>query len=45
MKWKDKNFGKHPSDPEYDDGYDAKEDYDRYLDAVDEKYQFEKENR
>ena len=34
MKWRDKNFGKHPSDP----------DYDRYLDAVDERYQFEKEN-
>lgn len=31
MKWKDKNSGKHPSDPEYDHDYDAEEDYDEYL--------------
>ena len=43
MKWRDKNFGKHPSDPDYDHSYDREEDYDRYLDAVDERYQFEKE--
>ena len=37
MKWKDKNSGKHPSDPEYDHSYDAEEDYDRYMDEVELK--------
>ena len=31
MKWRDKNFGKHPSDPDYDHSYDREEDYDEYL--------------
>jgi len=37
MKWKDKNYGKHPSDPEYITDYDAAEDYDRYMDEVELK--------
>ena len=41
--WKDKNFGKSPFDPDYDDRYNAEDDHDRYLDAVEEKYQREKE--
>ena len=31
MKWRDKNSGKHPSDPDYDHSYDREEDYDEYL--------------
>ena len=30
MSWKDKNFGKHPADPDYLDGYDPDEDCERY---------------
>ena len=45
MKWKDKNFGKHPSDPEYDDGYNPEEDYWRYMDAVEEREQVKRENQ
>ena len=37
MKWKDKNFGKHPSDPDYIDDYDPEKDYERYLDDMEEK--------
>lgn len=44
MKWKNKNAGKHPADPDYDDRYDAEEDYENYLDAVEERYQREKED-
>lgn len=44
MKWRDKNFGKHPQDPEYDDEYDRDEDYERYLWSVEEKEQFKREN-
>jgi len=36
-KWKDKNFGKCPQDPDYLEDYDAEEDYDRYLDEVELK--------
>ena len=28
MEWKDKNSGKSPFDPDYDDSYDAEEDLD-----------------
>lgn len=30
MKWRDKNFGKSPFDPDYDNSYDAEEDRERY---------------
>ena len=30
MKWKDKNFGKSPFDPDYIDDYDAEEDRERF---------------
>ena len=36
--------GEEPEE-DYLEDYDAEEDYDRYLDAVDERYQFEKENQ
>ena len=45
VKWKDENFGKCPQDPDYLEDYDAEEDYDRYLDEIDARYQFEKENQ
>ena len=38
MKWKDKNAGKHPDDPDYIRDYDAEEDYDRYLFEMELKY-------
>lgn len=37
MKFYNKNFGINPSDPEYDNDYDAEEAYERYLDAVEER--------
>jgi len=43
--WKDKNSGKHPSDPEYDHGYDAEEDYERWEAELELKEQFKRENR
>lgn len=43
MRYIDRNFGKSPFDPDYIEDYDEQEEYDRYLDAVDEKYQARKE--
>lgn len=42
---KDKNFGKSPFDPDYRDDYDEDAEYDAYLQAVEEREQFKKENR
>jgi len=39
--WKDRNFGKHPSDPEYDDRYDAEDDHERYMFEMELKYDLE----
>lgn len=36
-RWRDKNFGIHPQDPAYDDGYDAEADYDAYERACEER--------
>lgn len=44
MKWKNKNAGKHPAEPDYIDGYDAEEDYDRYLAEVEMKEEARKGN-
>jgi len=44
MKWKDKNFGKHPQDPDYIDDYDPEEDYERYIDEQEHKFEYEREN-
>lgn len=41
---KDKNSGKHPQDPDYDDSYNYQEEYDRWLDEQEMKYEHEKEN-
>lgn len=43
MNWRNKNFGLSPFDPEYDDSYDAEEDYERYCDEQEMKYELEKE--
>ena len=43
MKWKDKNFGKHPSDPEYDDGYDRMHDYEEFCTAMEEREEYKRE--
>lgn len=37
MKWIDRNFCKHPQDPDYDHDYDPEEDYERYVDACEER--------
>lgn len=44
MKWRDKNFGKHPADPDYIDDYDPEEDYNRWEWEQEMKFQFEREN-
>lgn len=44
MKWRDKNFGKSPFDPDYDDTYDSDEDYENYVTACEERYEYEREN-
>lgn len=44
MKYRNKNFGKSPFDPDYIDGYDPEEDFENWLDEQEQKYQFEKEN-
>ena len=44
MKWKDRNFGTHPSDPEYETDYDKGEDYEDYLDEQELKEQSKREN-
>ena len=45
MRYFNRNYGKSPFDPDYIQDYDAQEEYERYLDAVEEKYEFERENR
>ena len=30
MRWRSKNFGKHPQDPDYIDDYDEDEDLDMF---------------
>ena len=37
MKWRDKNFGKRPQDPNYLEDYDPEEDYERYCEAYEER--------
>ena len=44
MKWRNKNFGKSPFDPDYDDRYDAEEDYNRYIDEMELRYELERDN-
>lgn len=44
MTWRDKNFGKSPFDPDYDDGYDAEADYDAYCTACEEREELKRED-
>ena len=37
MKWRDKNFGKSPFDPDYDDTYDRMQDYEDFCTALEER--------
>ena len=37
MCWKDKNYGKSPFDPDYDDRYDAEADKEAYDEACEER--------
>ena len=43
MKWRDKNFGKSPFDPDYDDSFDKDFDYDRYCEAMEQREQEKRE--
>lgn len=43
MTWRDKNFGKSPFDPDYDDTYDSEQDYDRYCEACEEREEAKRE--
>lgn len=43
MSWKDKNFGKHPDDPDFDPTYDAEADREAYETAREEKEQARRE--
>ena len=44
MRFRDKNYGKSPFDPDYIEDYDREEDYEAYVTACEEKYEFEREN-
>ena len=37
MKWRDKNYGKSPFDPDYRDDYDAETDKEAYDKACEER--------
>lgn len=43
MTWRNKNEGKHPSDPDYDQDYDPAEDYERYWSEAEERFESERE--
>lgn len=37
MTYHNKNYGLSPFDPDYDDTYDAEQDYDAYCEACEER--------
>ena len=37
MSWHNKNSGKHPDDPDYNQNYDPDEEYERYLEELEWK--------
>ena len=43
MKWRDKNFGKSPFDPDYDDSFDKDFDYARYSEVCAEREEQKRE--
>lgn len=44
MKWRDKNYGKSPFDPDYLDDYDAEQDYERYCESCEEREEQRRES-
>lgn len=44
MTWRNKNYGKSPFDPDYDDTYDAEQDYEDFCTAREEKEEYKKED-
>ena len=44
MKWRDKNYGKSPSDPDYRDNYDADADKEAYDEACEERERRKRED-
>lgn len=41
--WWNKNFGKSPFDPDYDDRYDPEEDYENYCKNLEERHELNRE--
>lgn len=37
MKWRNKNYGKSPFDPDYIDDYNAEADYEAYCEACEKR--------
>ena len=44
MKYRNKNFGKSPFVPDYIQDYNPEEDYERYIDEQEWKFEYEREN-
>lgn len=44
MSWHDKNYGKHPADPDYRDHYNPEKDYERYCEACEERERRKRED-
>ena len=45
MRWRSKNFGKHPQDPDYIDDYDEDEDINLFEEEEEEKLERMRMNR
>ena len=43
MKWRNKNAGKSPSDPDYLENYNAEEDFEAFCSATEDREQLKKE--
>ena len=44
MTWRDKNLGKSPFDPDYDDTYDRMQDYEDFCTAMEDKEEYKRED-
>ena len=44
MTYHNKNFGKSPFDPDYDDTYDRMQDYEEFCTALEEEEEYRREN-
>lgn len=45
MGWRNKNFGKHPQDPDYIDDYDEDEDLDMFEEEKEDKWERMRQER